>query len=146
MPVGKYLNERPSQKPGLGRPVREHFMRQVDELRGGEPSQHLSFHDADERVAQAEVGRQGDHAGRLERWLEDRWVTRAPRCTKLRCVMPYLYLVRHGQPDFTGNYDSLTALGMQQSNWLGEHFAARGLQFARVASGTLAAAGGTRAT
>ena len=51
--------------------------------------------------------------------------------------MPYLYFVRHGQPDFTGNYDSLTALGMQQSTWLGEHFAACGLRFARVASGTL---------
>jgi len=22
--------------------------------------------------------------------------------------MPYLYLVRHGQPDFAGNYDSIT--------------------------------------
>jgi broad specificity phosphatase PhoE len=51
--------------------------------------------------------------------------------------MPYLYLVRHGQPDFAGNYDSITALGAQQSTWLGEHFAARGLQFARVVSGTL---------
>jgi broad specificity phosphatase PhoE len=51
--------------------------------------------------------------------------------------MPYLYFVRHGQPDFTGNYDSLTALGMQQSTWLGEHLAACGLRFARVASGTL---------
>jgi broad specificity phosphatase PhoE len=51
--------------------------------------------------------------------------------------MPYLYLVRHGQPDFAGNYDSVTALGAQQSTWLGEHFAARGLQFARVVSGTL---------
>ena len=51
--------------------------------------------------------------------------------------MPYLYLVRHGQPDFTGNYDSITALGAQQSSWLGEHFALRGLTFARVASGTL---------
>ena len=51
--------------------------------------------------------------------------------------MPYLYLVRHGQPDFTGNYDSITALGAQQSTWLGEHFALRGLTFARVASGTL---------
>ena len=48
-------------------------------------------------------------------------------------LMPYLYLVRHGQPDFAGNYDSLTDLGVQQSTWLGEHFAARGLQFARVA-------------
>lgn len=51
--------------------------------------------------------------------------------------MPYLYLVRHGQPDFAGNYDSLTALGVQQSTWLGEHFAARGLRFARVLCGTL---------
>jgi len=51
--------------------------------------------------------------------------------------MPYLYLVRHGQPDFTGNYDSLTPLGFQQSDWLGEHLAARGLRFARVVSGTL---------
>jgi broad specificity phosphatase PhoE len=51
--------------------------------------------------------------------------------------MPYLYLIRHGQPDFAGNYDSITALGAQQSVWLGEHHAARGLRFARVASGTL---------
>src|SRR5512145_3475796 len=51
--------------------------------------------------------------------------------------MPYLYLVRHGQPDFTGNYDSLTSLGVRQSVWLGEHFAALGLRLARVASGTL---------
>jgi broad specificity phosphatase PhoE len=51
--------------------------------------------------------------------------------------MPYLYLVRHGQPDFTGNYDSITPLGAQQSTWLGEHFAARGLRFARAVSGTL---------
>ena len=51
--------------------------------------------------------------------------------------MPYLYVVRHGQPDFTGDYDSITALGAQQSRWLGEHLAMRGLRFARVASGTL---------
>jgi broad specificity phosphatase PhoE len=51
--------------------------------------------------------------------------------------MPYLHLVRHGQPDFAGNYDSITALGAQQSSWLGEHFAARGLRFARIVSGTL---------
>jgi broad specificity phosphatase PhoE len=51
--------------------------------------------------------------------------------------MPYLYLVRHGQPDFAGNYDSITTLGAQQSTWLGEHFAARGLRFARIVSGTL---------
>lgn len=51
--------------------------------------------------------------------------------------MPFLYLVRHAQPDFAGNYDSITALGVQQSAWLGEHLAARGLRFARVASGSL---------
>lgn len=51
--------------------------------------------------------------------------------------MPYLYLVRHGQPDFAGHYDSITALGARQSTWLGEHFAARGLRFARVLAGTL---------
>jgi broad specificity phosphatase PhoE len=51
--------------------------------------------------------------------------------------MPYLYLVRHAQPDFAGHYDSVTALGVEQSRWLGEHFAARGLEFARVVSGSL---------
>jgi broad specificity phosphatase PhoE len=51
--------------------------------------------------------------------------------------MPYLYVVRHGQPDFAGNYDSLTGLGEQQSIWLGEHLRARGLRFARAVSGTL---------
>lgn len=51
--------------------------------------------------------------------------------------MPYLYLVRHAQPDFAGHYDSVTDLGLQQSAWLGEHFAARGLRFARVISGSL---------
>ena len=40
--------------------------------------------------------------------------------------MPYLYLVRHAQPDFAGHYDSVTELGLQQSAWLGQHFAARG--------------------
>jgi broad specificity phosphatase PhoE len=58
--------------------------------------------------------------------------------------MPYLYLVRHGQPDFAGNYDSITALGEQQSRWLGEHLAARGLRFARVVCGTLARQVATR--
>ena len=51
--------------------------------------------------------------------------------------MPYLYVVRHGQPDFTGNYDSITPLGFQQSEWLGEHLAQRGLRFKRIVSGTL---------
>ncbi len=51
--------------------------------------------------------------------------------------MPYLYVVRHGQPDFAGDYDSLTTLGEQQSTWLGEHLRARGLRFARAVCGTL---------
>ncbi len=51
--------------------------------------------------------------------------------------MPYLYLVRHAQPDFAGHYDSVTALGLEQSAWLGEHFAMRGLRFERVISGSL---------
>ena len=51
--------------------------------------------------------------------------------------MPYLYLVRHAQPDFAGHYDSVTELGLQQSAWLGEYFAARRVKFARVVSGSL---------
>jgi broad specificity phosphatase PhoE len=51
--------------------------------------------------------------------------------------MPYVYLVRHAQPDFAGHYDSVTRLGLQQSEWLGEHFEHRGLRFARVISGSL---------
>lgn len=51
--------------------------------------------------------------------------------------MPHLYVVRHGQPDFTGNYDSITPLGEQQSRWLGTHFATCGLRFVRAVSGTL---------
>lgn len=57
--------------------------------------------------------------------------------------MPYLYLVRHAQPDFAGHYDSVTALGLEQSAWLGEHFAARGLRFSRVISGSLERQKGT---
>lgn len=51
--------------------------------------------------------------------------------------MPILHIVRHAQPDFTGNYDSITALGVQQSAWLGRHFADCGLEFARVVCGGL---------
>jgi len=51
--------------------------------------------------------------------------------------MPCLYLVRHAQPDFAGHYDSVTALGVQQAEWLGEYFAARDLRFARTVSGSL---------
>ena len=51
--------------------------------------------------------------------------------------MTTVYLVRHGQPDFAGNYDSITDLGARQSGWLGQHFAANGLVFDRLVSGTL---------
>jgi broad specificity phosphatase PhoE len=49
-----------------------------------------------------------------------------------------LYLVRHGQASFAAeNYDRLSALGRQQSVWLGEYFAERGIAFSRVVCGTL---------
>src|SRR5512141_214034 len=51
--------------------------------------------------------------------------------------MPCLYVVLPRQPELAGNYDSITPLGFQQSDLLGEHFAARGLRFARIVSGTL---------
>ena len=52
--------------------------------------------------------------------------------------MTTLYLVRHGQASFAAeNYDNLSVLGHRQSAWLGEHFDARGIVFARAVSGTL---------
>jgi broad specificity phosphatase PhoE len=52
--------------------------------------------------------------------------------------MATLYLVRHGQASFAAeNYDRLSALGRQQSVWLGEYFAERGIAFSRVVCGTL---------
>lgn len=51
--------------------------------------------------------------------------------------MPYLHIVRHAQPDFTGHYDSITALGVQQSAWLGRHYADLGLEFSRIVCGGL---------
>lgn len=52
--------------------------------------------------------------------------------------MAVLYLVRHGQASFTAeNYDCLSELGYQQSAWLGEYFAARGIVFSRAVCGTL---------
>jgi broad specificity phosphatase PhoE len=52
--------------------------------------------------------------------------------------VPFVHLVRHGQAAFaTGNYDRLTELGWQQSRWLGEYFAERGVEFARVMTGSL---------
>ena len=52
--------------------------------------------------------------------------------------MATLYLVRHGQASFAAeNYDRLSELGLQQSAWLGEYFAERGIEFARAVCGTL---------
>ena len=52
--------------------------------------------------------------------------------------MAILYLVRHGQASFAAeNYDRLSALGRQQSAWLGEYFAGRGIVFSRAVCGTL---------
>ena len=52
--------------------------------------------------------------------------------------MTTLYLVRHGQASFAAaNYDNLSELGHRQSAWLGEHFASRGIVFARAVCGTL---------
>ncbi len=52
--------------------------------------------------------------------------------------MATLYLVRHGQASFASeNYDRLSELGIRQSVWLGEYFAARGIEFDRAVCGTL---------
>jgi broad specificity phosphatase PhoE len=52
--------------------------------------------------------------------------------------MGNLYLVRHGQASFGAeDYDQLSALGHRQSVRLGEYFAAKGLQFEAVITGTL---------
>ncbi len=52
--------------------------------------------------------------------------------------MARLFLVRHGQASFgSTDYDRLSELGRQQSRWLGEYFAGRGLQFKRVVAGSL---------
>jgi len=51
--------------------------------------------------------------------------------------MPIIHLVRHAQPDFHGNYDSLTGLGYTQARWLGEHYAALGIEFDRLYAGGL---------
>ena len=52
--------------------------------------------------------------------------------------MAELLLVRHAQASFhAADYDCLSPLGEQQSRWLGEHFAARGITFDAVVTGTL---------
>lgn len=51
--------------------------------------------------------------------------------------MARLFLVRHGQASYgAADYDRLSPLGWQQSRWLGEHFAERGLRFDVVVRGT----------
>ncbi len=52
--------------------------------------------------------------------------------------MGTLYLVRHGQASFgADDYDRLSDLGHRQSRRLGEYFAAKGLTFDAVLTGTL---------
>ncbi len=52
--------------------------------------------------------------------------------------MPLILLVRHAQASFgTDDYDRLSDLGRQQSRWLGEYFAARGLTFRNIRAGSL---------
>jgi len=52
--------------------------------------------------------------------------------------MAQLYLVRHAQASFGAeDYDRLSALGWQQSRWLGEYFGERGIGFDRVVRGSL---------
>jgi broad specificity phosphatase PhoE len=52
--------------------------------------------------------------------------------------MGNLYLVRHGQASFgADNYDQLSPLGVRQSERLGAYFAAKGLQFEAVLTGSL---------
>jgi broad specificity phosphatase PhoE len=52
--------------------------------------------------------------------------------------MAELVLVRHGQASFgADDYDKLSELGWQQSRWLGEYFAERGIEFDRVVRGSL---------
>jgi broad specificity phosphatase PhoE len=48
-----------------------------------------------------------------------------------------VYLIRHGQAGTRENYDSLSGLGHRQARLLGEHFAAQGILFEAVYSGSL---------
>lgn len=52
--------------------------------------------------------------------------------------MAELYLVRHGQASLgSDNYDQLSPLGHQQSQWLGEYFLDRGIEFDAVVTGDM---------
>ena len=47
--------------------------------------------------------------------------------------MSEFYIVRHGQASFgADNYDKLSPLGHQQSDWLGEYLAERNLEFSQL--------------
>lgn len=52
--------------------------------------------------------------------------------------MSELYLVRHGQASLgSDNYDQLSPLGHQQSQWLGEYFLERGIEFDAIVTGDM---------
>ncbi len=48
-----------------------------------------------------------------------------------------LYLIRHAQAGPRGNYDELSALGLQQAQRLGTHFAQQKLRFDAICAGSL---------
>jgi broad specificity phosphatase PhoE len=48
-----------------------------------------------------------------------------------------LYLIRHGQAGTRENYDSLSELGRQQAELLGEHFRGQNISFSAAYSGSL---------
>ncbi len=51
--------------------------------------------------------------------------------------MSTIYLVRHGQAGTRDAYDSLSELGKQQAQLLGEHFISQGVRFAAAFTGAL---------
>ncbi|MDX1343728.1 MAG: histidine phosphatase family protein [Reinekea sp.] len=52
--------------------------------------------------------------------------------------MKVIYLVRHGQASFgQANYDQLSPLGIEQSQWVADYLLAKGLSFDTVISGSL---------
>lgn len=55
-----------------------------------------------------------------------------------RSILAELHLIRHGQASFeAADYDCLSAVGVQQSRWLGAHLAEQGRQFDRLYTGSL---------
>jgi len=52
--------------------------------------------------------------------------------------MGEIWFIRHGQASYgSANYDKLSPLGHQQSDWLGHHLAGQEQRFDRIVSGTL---------